>query len=120
MVAVLHFSTASFRMVRLMVLADADAMYQPWSQICLSCTPWLLQWVMPAGPARQLASYDCVKRQEKFMLFSDHNGSLLRRQPKAITIGHSPRYDCVGICQNATMLQAVKHLRLSQIRLLIV
>ena len=31
------------------------------------------------------------KRKEKFMLFSDHNGSLLRRQPGAMTIGHSPK-----------------------------
>ena len=29
------------------------------------------------------------KKKEKFMLFSDHNGSLLRRQPGAMTIGHS-------------------------------
>ena len=29
-------------------------------------------------------------RKEKFTLFSDHNGSLLRRQPGAMTIGHSP------------------------------
>jgi len=31
------------------------------------------------------------KRKEKFTLFSDHNGSLLRRQPGAMTIGHSPK-----------------------------
>ena len=30
------------------------------------------------------------KRKEKFTLFSDHNGSLLR-QPGAMTIGHSPK-----------------------------
>ncbi len=29
------------------------------------------------------------KRKEKFTLFSDHTGSLLRRQPGAMTIGHS-------------------------------
>ena len=28
------------------------------------------------------------KKIEKFALFSDHNGSLLSRQPKAMTIGH--------------------------------
>ncbi len=31
------------------------------------------------------------KRKENFTLFSDHNGSLLRRQPGAMTIGHSPK-----------------------------
>jgi len=31
------------------------------------------------------------KETTKFMLFSDHNGSLLRRQPEAMTIGHSPK-----------------------------
>ena len=31
------------------------------------------------------------KRKEKSMLLSDHNGSLLRRQPGAMTIGHSPK-----------------------------
>ena len=31
------------------------------------------------------------KRKEKFTLFSDLDGSLLRRQPGAITIGHSPK-----------------------------
>ncbi len=31
------------------------------------------------------------KRKEKITLFSDHNGSLLRRQPRAMTIGHSPK-----------------------------
>ena len=30
------------------------------------------------------------KRKENFVLFSDQNGSLLRRQPRAMTIGHSP------------------------------
>jgi len=28
--------------------------------------------------------------KEKLTLFSDHSGSLLRRQPKGMTIGHSP------------------------------
>ncbi len=28
------------------------------------------------------------ERKENVTLFSDHNGSLLRRQPKAMTIGH--------------------------------
>ena len=28
---------------------------------------------------------------ENFMRFSDHDGSLLRRQPVAMTIGHSPK-----------------------------
>ena len=32
-----------------------------------------------------------MKRKEKFTLLSDHNGSLLRRQPGAMTIGHSPK-----------------------------
>ncbi len=31
------------------------------------------------------------KRKEKSTLFSDHNGSLLRRQPGAMTVGHSPK-----------------------------
>jgi hypothetical protein len=31
------------------------------------------------------------KRKEKFMLFSDHKGSLPRRQPGAMIIGHSPK-----------------------------
>ncbi len=31
------------------------------------------------------------KRKEKNTLFSDHNGSLLRRQAGAMTIGHSPK-----------------------------
>ena len=31
------------------------------------------------------------ERKEKFTLFSDHNGSLPRRQPGAMTIGHSPK-----------------------------
>ena len=31
------------------------------------------------------------KRKEKITLFSDSNGSLLRRQPRAMTIGHSPK-----------------------------
>ncbi len=29
---------------------------------------------------------NCKKRKEKFTLFSDHNGSLLRRRPRARTI----------------------------------
>ena len=33
---------------------------------------------------------DINQGKEKFMLFSDHNRSLLRRQPGAMTIGHSP------------------------------
>jgi len=32
-----------------------------------------------------------IVKKEKFTLFSDHNGSLLRRQPGAMTIGHSPK-----------------------------
>ena len=31
------------------------------------------------------------KNLKKFTLFTDHNGSLLRRQPGAMTIGHSPK-----------------------------
>jgi len=31
------------------------------------------------------------KENEQLTLFSDHNGSLLRRQPRAMTIGHSPK-----------------------------
>ncbi len=31
------------------------------------------------------------ERKEKFTLLSNHNGSLLRRQPGAMTIGHSPK-----------------------------
>ncbi len=31
------------------------------------------------------------KRKEKVTLFSDHNGSLPRRQPGAMTIGHNPK-----------------------------
>ena len=31
------------------------------------------------------------KRKENFKLFSDHYGSLLRRQPGAVTISHSPK-----------------------------
>ncbi len=30
------------------------------------------------------------RKEKKFTLFSDHNGSLQRRQPGAMTIGHSP------------------------------
>ena len=30
-------------------------------------------------------------KKKKKTLFSDHNGSLLRRQPGAMTIGHSPK-----------------------------
>ena len=41
---------------------------------------------MPGGSEKAL-----VHGGEKFMLFSDHNGSLLRRQPGAMTIGHSPK-----------------------------
>jgi hypothetical protein len=37
------------------------------------------------------ASSSLAERKEKFTLFSDHNGSLLRRQPGAMTIGHSPK-----------------------------
>ncbi len=32
-----------------------------------------------------------LKRKENFTLFSDHDGSLLRRQPGAMTRGHSPK-----------------------------
>ncbi len=40
----------------------------------------------------QIYAYSCEKKsKEKFTLFSDHNGSLLRRQPGAMTIGHSPK-----------------------------
>ena len=38
-----------------------------------------------------LGVFHLEKKKEKFMLFSDHNGSLLRRQPGAMTIGHSPK-----------------------------
>jgi hypothetical protein len=31
------------------------------------------------------------KEEEKFTLFSNHNGSLPRQQPGAMTIGQSPR-----------------------------
>lgn len=33
-------------------------------------------------------------RKEKFKLVSDHNRSLLRRQPGALTMGHSPKSSC--------------------------
>jgi len=40
----------------------------------------------------QIYAYSCEKKsKEKFTLFSDHNGSLLRRQPGAMNIGHSPK-----------------------------
>ena len=32
-----------------------------------------------------------MKIKEQFTLFSDHNRSLLRRQPGAMTIGHRPK-----------------------------
>ena len=38
------------------------------------------------------------------MLFSDHNGSLLRRQPGAMTIGHSPWH--TGKCTKAVGMSA--------------
>jgi hypothetical protein len=40
-----------------------------------------------------VAARPCKKRKEreKFALCSDHNGSILRRQSGAMTIGHSPK-----------------------------
>jgi len=32
-----------------------------------------------------------LEKKGKIALFSDHNGSLLRQQPGAMTIGHSPK-----------------------------
>ncbi len=39
----------------------------------------------------QSSSAGHIEGKEKFTLFSDHNGSLSRRQPGAMTIGHSPK-----------------------------
>lgn len=44
---------------------------------------------MPAGASQAACIIDCMKRQEKFMLSSNCYGSLLGRQPGAVTIGHS-------------------------------
>ncbi len=51
-----------------------------------------------ATPLREIHSSELLlqrqkqKSGKKFMLLSDHNGSLLRQQPGAKTIGHSPYY----------------------------
>ena len=50
----------------------------------LYITPNLL-WAQAKGGGPQ------KRKKEKFTLFSDHDGSLLRRQPGAMTIGHSPK-----------------------------
>ena len=44
---------------------------------------------MPAGASQAACIIDCMKRQAKFMLSSNCYGSLLGRQPGAVTIGHS-------------------------------
>jgi len=36
----------------------------------------------------------CERRTEKFMLFCDLDGSFLRRQLEAMTIGHGPLSQC--------------------------
>jgi len=51
----------------------------------------LCRCVLYALPCHLLTGAVQRKRKEKFMLFSDHSGSLLRRQPGAMTIGHSPK-----------------------------
>ena len=46
-----------------------------------------------------MASLAAIESKEKFTLFCDHSGSLPRRQPGAMTIGHSPvwqRYGCLA------------------------
>ena len=45
----------------------------------------------PVVQSRKRMGHGKRGKREKFMLFSDHNGSLLRRQPRAMTTGHSPK-----------------------------
>ena len=43
-----------------------------------------------------------------FTLFSDHNGSLLKRQPRAMTIGHSPKPSaCMVVAKPCTASQCL-------------
>ena len=77
----------------------------------------LLETVDQAAPhqSQALDDSDCVMQQasrqppedptegqqEKFTLFSDHNGSLLRRQPGAEDPTALRQYDCSGFCTSA-------------------
>ena len=51
----------------------------------------LITLTIQTSPAGADACQAPQERKENFMLFSDHNGSLPRRQPGAMTIGHSPK-----------------------------
>ncbi len=54
----------------------------------------VIKHVHQAGPTpgKRLGHLKEEKNKEKLTLFSDHDGSLLRRQPGAMTIGHSPSW----------------------------
>ena len=61
----------------------------PFSRVSSSCKAECMSDALTAESAIPLP---CRKKEkEKFTLFSDHNGSLLRRQPGAMTIGHNPK-----------------------------
>jgi len=68
-----------------------NAQAQPCYQVSYNCTLLQRNDNKLATAVPTMLSIQEKKRKEKFTLFSDHNGSLLRRQPGAMTIGHSPK-----------------------------
>ena len=80
----------------------STALPQQWPAACSSwvhsptatAMPPLLQTPSTTSTCRTsrpvaTAKPQLVKKRGKFMLFSDHNGGLLKRQPGTMTIGHS-------------------------------
>ena len=80
-----------------------------------SGVPWVLQWqeaclgtcgALHPKAHTQLAPF-CRKEKEKFMLFSNHNGSLLRQQPGAGSFLHHNVLKLFFCCNGWSTQEAV-------------